>query len=1037
MVSRETRPVGKTVFPKKLILSVSKGDALRGLSRESSCVFLLEYRLIKSSPVIACLKTYEESFSLYQEVLSAGGAPTFFFPEKNTDYIVPGFLSSRERYRQEVFFTPPRKNPIYITTKTGLREKNIPNKNKVSAEKIFIKVNKKNKLKKVIKKLISFGYKRVDCVYDPGTFRTAGDILDIYPLHFDFPIRCSFNFNTPDRLTYFNPTTQISTDPINRISIYGKGLGAQASDNIDLAAHVSGGAVFSLSIKNERYKLSPQKTSGKTKDIKTSALFIDGATRAERLDCVYKQIKNNPNCRVFLSGPKNRHKVIKTALNTPTTKIKPNINKGFYSQAYCFLVVSIRDVLKEKKYIEKWKTENQQDTQVFTAKNLFELNDGDFLVHKKFGIGIFRGLEKENISSVSRESIKIEYKNNSFVFVSIENLDLIHKYIGTSSAPVVSALGSKKWGQELAKTRKAVQAVAKEIIDLYAKKQNLRPFNYLTDAELEGALVSSFAFKETPDQKAAIDAVLKDMLKPRPMDRLVCGDVGFGKTEVAIRAIMRATISKKASIFLCPTTILADQHYITCKERLGSLGVRIELLSRFKTKKEQIKIMKKCEGGLIDLLIGTHRLLSPDVFLSSLGLLIIDEEHRFGVKHKEKIRKLKTHLDVISLSATPIPRTLQQSSVGLRTISLIQTPPISRKPIITEVRFFNWALINKYIEQELKHGGQTYFVHNDVGSLPFIAKSISKSFPGVSVEYIHGQMPDLRLEERVLSFFEGGVDVLVCTTIIESGLDVSNANCIIINNAQNFGLSQLYQMRGRVGRGERQARCLLTLPQKKLKNQAFQRLKTIEQYTSLGAGYDISIKDLEIRGAGSLFGYKQSGHISSVGFELYCDILKDELDSNIDKKKKLRFPEIILGKDALIPEHYIRPPAQRLGFYDRISTAINVSAIKKIEEELFDRFGDFPKETQSLIDLATVRAVFKNTSVCKVFINEDVARLELDDIKPYKSLDVLISAIIDWGSVKNFKPTFSKTKKENLIVVLRYSGFDSGMFVIKNFSKLF
>ena len=318
-----------------------------------------------------------------------------------------------------------------------------------------------------------------------------------------------------------------------------------------------------------------------------------------------------------------------------------------------------------------------------------------------------------------------------------------------------------------------------------------------------------------------------------------------------------------------------------------------------------MSILEKASAGKVDLLIGTHRLLSPDVIVHSLGLLIVDEEHRFGVRHKEKIRSLKAHLDVITLSATPIPRTLQQSTVGLRDITRIQTPPVSRKPINTDVRYFDWALINGYIKRELQHGGQVYFVHNDIRSLSYLADTVSKTFPKAAVGYIHGQLPSRELEQRVLSFFEGGIDVQICTSIIESGLDVSNSNCMIINDAHNFGLSQLYQMRGRVGRGERQANCLLLVPKKRLDQRAYRRLKTIEQYTSLGSGYDISMKDLEIRGAGSLFGYKQSGHISAVGFEMYCELLKDEINSALEKEDQQRHPDIVLNVDALIPDHYI------------------------------------------------------------------------------------------------------------------------------------
>ena len=421
----------------------------------------------------------------------------------------------------------------------------------------------------------------------------------------------------------------------------------------------------------------------------------------------------------------------------------------------------------------------------------------------------------------------------------------------------------------------------------------------------------------------------------------------------------------------------------------------------------------------------------------SLGFLVVDEEHRFGVRHKEKIRGLKAQLDVITLSATPIPRTLQQSTAGLRNITRIQTPPISRKPINTDVCFFDWDLINKYIERELVCGGQVYFVNNNINSLPFITDTVSKTFPKFVSSHIHGQMPSGDLEERVLSFFEGGIDILVCTSIIESGLDVTNSNCIIINDAQNFGLSQLYQMRGRVGRGERQAHCLLLVPKKQLDSRAFRRLKTIEQYTSLGSGYDISMKDLEIRGAGNLFGYKQSGHIGAVGFEMYCSLLKDEIDTALNNNDHQRFPDVVLNVDALIPDHYIKKPSQRLGFYDQLSRGANIKDIERVRVELHDRFGRPPKETESLINLARIRLLFKNTSINRIEAGHDVAVFEFDDIGPFKSIENLIFQISDWAAINKLQFNFGKTTAQNLLFTFHYKNFESGVSVLCDFAKLF
>jgi len=662
---------------------------------------------------------------------------------------------------------------------------------------------------------------------------------------------------------------------------------------------------------------------------------------------------------------------------------------------------------------------------------------GDYVVHRLFGVGVFLGLTIQSGSSGTRESVEIKYANNARVFVSIEKMDLIHRYVGSKKDPAVSSLGSKKWLSDVSKTRKAVRLVAKELIELYANKKKKRLFQYSPENDLDGALSRSFPFVETLDQKRAIKEVLSDMDKEVPVDRLVCGDVGFGKTEVALRAIMKSVLSKKQSVFLCPTTILADQHFITCTERLGPLGIKIGLLSRFKTKNEQQKILSLLQKREIDVLIGTHRILSQDVVIPELGLLVVDEEHRFGVTHKEKIRSMKQQVDVLTLSATPIPRTLQQSLVGIRDVSLIQTPPKSRKPIETTVRYFDWDTICTYIERELSRGGQVYFLHNRVDGLSFLTHKLQDAFPRVVVENIHGQMSSKELESRILSFFSGGIDILACTTIIESGLDVTNANCIIVNDAQNFGLSQLYQIRGRVGRGQNQAHCLLLVPRKQLEQRAHHRLKTLEQYTSLGSGYDISMKDLEIRGAGSLFGYKQSGHISSVGFEMYCDLLKSEVDLVMENSGDVRFPNIVFSEDALINESYIENPAQRLEFYNRFSRAKTTDDMLKIKHELSDRFGGLPVETKNLLFIADARILFKNTSVSKLSINGDGLVLVLDDIGPYLSLGKLFSAFDSFSHVENVSHAFGKTKSGKLSVSFSAAGIVPSMRLLLKCSRLF
>jgi len=1027
------------VFTKKLIGCVFSGGGVSGLTIDSLLVFLDDIRNTKQVPAICSLKTNELAYGVYEAGISSLGKSVLYYPEKPKIEMVPGFISLEERHRNEVFYGPKRKrDPLIITTDVALSTKDIPITNKKMGNFLVLSSGEKQSREKIIEALLGFNYDPVETVYDPKTFCSRGDIVDIFPPYFVYPVRLSFNFDTIDKVSFFDPASQLSTKNLNKTIIKGPVVGPQDINNIDLIGLFPGSAVLKIIRQKKTYSLFGRGDTTNPFDIKASVVSLNKRTKTQKVLELQKTIDENKNLRLFFSGKKKDIETISGVAGVHGKTITQKINKGFFSHKVNSLVVSANDFLNKQTHVEKWLPQEKKEKKLVTLQSMAGLENGSFLVHKKFGVGIYRGMVTQLQPVGSREAIKVEYQDGAVVFVSVENMGVLHRHLGTKGDPAVSSLGSKKWNQEVIKAKKAVHLVVKDLINTYSKKQNPRAFTYKTDDELEGALAASFSFTETPDQTNAINDVLGDMLSPCPMDRLICGDVGFGKTEVALRAIMRAVISKKGCMFLCPTTILADQHYITCKERLESLGVRVALLSRFKTKKEQRVVLEKTASGLVDLLIGTHRLLSPDVIFPSLGLLVVDEEQRFGVRHKEKMRTLQSSLDVITLSATPIPRTLQQSTSGLRNISRIQTPPKSRKPINTEVRFFDWDLISFYIENELDNEGQVYFVHNDIESMSFISEKISFLFPSLVVVLAHGRLPSKELEKRVLSFFDGGIDVLVCTSIIESGLDVTNSNCIIINNAQNFGLSQLYQMRGRVGRGGRQARCLLLVPKKEINKTAHRRLKTIEKYTSLGSGYDISMKDLEIRGSGSLFGYEQSGHISSVGFEMYCELLKNEVNAALDKTEDQRLPHVHLEADALIPDFYIKSQSQRLEFYDRLShNDVSVLKIDAIIEELKDRFGNPPQETKNLTALARIRALYKNTSVVHVEANLGFATVEFDDIKPFQSAGVMVSQITKWAVKNNFKFSFSKTQRQNLLFSFFYKDLGVGLAGVCRFAKLF
>ena len=1039
MVSRETVMENSglySVFQKKIFDDFESGTSLGQLTLDAAALFLCAASNKLKSNIFLSFKNEKSAYSFY--LLAAVLEPDcfLFYPAADLGEKVPGFNIESERYREEALIKLEEKNHFYIcvTTVSSLKEKNISIGSSSSLSSMSICPGNKIDRDDVIDRLRSWGFKKTDTVAEPKDFAWRGDILDVFPIYFRRPVRVVFNFDQVENIFVFDPLTQLTTKTVARLNIKGFSSVAPVDIYINLIDY-AGPSIVAECIHSGGGAELRRGTDGRAKNLGCLPIDFKNHLLTKRIS----QIKNETPWtlgNLFIVGNENEKALLGDKFKGATW-ISGNLQKGFFSPFLKISVLSSSDILNEKRSAEKWAPVPSKQHKSLTLNDISSLGIGDYVVHRLFGIGVFRGLTIQNDSVGTRESLEVEYANNARVFVSIEKMDLIHRYVGSKKDPTMSPLGSKKWLSDVSKTRKAVRLVAKELIELYANKKKERPFRYSLENDLDGALAASFPFVETPDQKRAIDETLEDMDTENPVDRLICGDVGFGKTEVALRAIMKSVLSKKQSVFLCPTTILADQHFITCTERLAPLGIKTGLLSRFKTKKEQLKTLSLLQKKEIDVLIGTHRVLSQDVVIPELGLLVVDEEHRFGVSHKEKIRSMKQQVDVLTLSATPIPRTLQQSLVGIRDVSLIQTPPKSRKPIETTVRYFDWDTIAEYIERELSRGGQVYFLHNKVGGLSFITHKLRTAFPRAVVENIHGQMSSKELESKVLSFFNGGIDVLACTTIVESGLDVTNANCIIVNDAQNFGLSQLYQIRGRVGRGQSRAHCLLLVPRKQLEQGAHRRLKTLEQYTSLGSGYDISMKDLEIRGAGSLFGYKQSGHISSVGFEMYCNLLKSEVDLVVKNSADVQFPSIVFGEDALINEGYIENPAQRLEFYNNFSRAKTTKDVLKIKHELNDRFGKLPIETKNLLFIAKTRVLFKNTSVSKVSIDKAGIVLVLGDVEPYPSLDKLFMAFEKFSVAENINHVFGKTKTGELSVSFSVDGIVPSMNLLLRCACLF
>ena len=631
-----------------------------------------------------------------------------------------------------------------------------------------------------------------------------------------------------------------------------------------------------------------------------------------------------------------------------------HIAEGYEYPMLKFTVIAESDIFGKAKKKKKRKIYEGRKIQNFS-----ELKPGDYVVHENHGLGIYQGIEKIEVDKITKDYMKIAYAKGGNLYIPATQLDLIQKYASADAKkPKLNRLGSQEWVKTKKRVRGAVKVIAKDLVELYAVRQNQEGYVYGPDTVWQQEFEEMFPFEETEDQMHAIEAVKKDMESKKIMDRLICGDVGYGKTEVAIRAAFKAVQEDKQVVYLVPTTILAQQHYNTFVQRMKEFPVRVDLMCRFRTPSQQKKTIQDLKKGLVDIVIGTHRVLSKDVEFKNLGLLIIDEEQRFGVQHKEKIKKMKENVDVLTLTATPIPRTLHMSLIGIRDMSVLEEAPEERMPIQTYVMEYNDEMVREAIERECARQGQVYYVYNRVEDIADVAGRIQKLVPDVNVAYAHGQMREHELEKIMYDFINGEIDVLVSTTIIETGLDISNVNTMIIHDADRLGLSQLYQLRGRVGRSNRMAYAFLLYRRDKLlKEVAEKRLAAIREFTDLGSGFKIAMRDLEIRGAGNLLGAEQHGHMEAVGYDLYCKMLNEAVKQLKGEMEEEDFTTTIdLNVDAFIPDSYIPNEYQKLDIYKRIAAIESDEEREDMEEELIDRFGDSPKKVGTLLEVAALKA---------------------------------------------------------------------------------
>ena len=869
-----------------------------------------------------------------------------------------------------------------------------------------------------IKNLLLNGFERRDFVSTQGDIAIRGGIVDIYPLGWDNPLRIEFFGNDVESIRSFDPLSQRSINKYDKVEFISKifhsateitkttifdyiqrdtiylfdsqelfeidEISKHIDDkNISILFNAFGEAdiniksasqpKFNSSIKNfctELRKLAHNKYN--------FYICADGKIHLERIrDLVEGSLENmelgSTDDEAMLESPQNTIKSIKWLDNTLSKGfISEQLSLGFFTEHELFGRIRIQDSRKIRKKAGG-----------LTLKELKELNIGDFVVHVDKGIGKFDGLETVTIGGNNQECVRLIFADGDILNVNLNYIHKVQKYAAEEGVqPKLSKLGSGEWERKKSKTKKKLKDIARELIMLYAKRKSIKGYSFPTDTLWQKEFEASFIYEDTPDQAKTTIEVKDDMISETPMDRLVCGDVGFGKTEIAIRAAFKAVQTGKQVAVLVPTTILAQQHYMTFKDRLNNYPVNTDVISRFRSPTEQKEIITRLKYGGIDILIGTHRLLSKDIQFKDLGLLIIDEEHRFGVGAKEKLRELRAHIDTLTLTATPIPRTLNFSLMGARDLSVIETPPRNRIPVFTEILEWNDKLVVKSINDEIKRGGQVFFVNDKIEDLERIRMNLQMSMPLIRFGLAHGQMKTQELEDTMEKFIEGKYDVLVTTKIVESGLDIPNANTIIINRSHKFGLAELYQLRGRVGRSNIQAFCYLIIPAiKSLSPISLRRLQAIEEFSDLGSGFQLAMRDLEIRGAGNMLGPEQSGYINEIGFELFHKIL-DEAVAELryeefgevfkDKKanEEMKFfnedIQIDIGSDALLPSDYVNSDTERFSYYKRLYNVCNVQELQEIIDEITDKFGKPPVQAKQLYFAVRLRIAVLNTGFTKV-----------------------------------------------------------------------
>lgn len=915
--------------------------------------------------------------------------------------------------RMKVLGLLTRKEPAIILVSANAAMQKDMSKQDFENASIQLEINKIYDYDKILEQLVSLGYEHTDKIEQIGQFCARGGIIDVYPINSDTPIRIEFFDNEIESIREFDIDSQCSLNNIAKCeilpliqmdnngvsSIFLAYLHKNCNVILDEPLHLKEAVIGSVKenpeIKEFVYEWNYILAAAKKHNLMYISLMMQRIPDTEpeslisvavkstapfqkQMHLLGEEIKNwleQQNEILICLGDKEKihylqdvleqQKIFVSRADEPTELSKDRVTfivgsllNGFEFPQSKLVVITEKDILgRQKKKLRPRQSGKNKNEKIAHFR---DINIGDYVVHVNHGIGKYLGVETLKIGNVHRDYLHIKYSGTDKLFVPTDQVNLIQKYIGSEGeVPRLSKMNGTTWKKAKAKAKASVENIAKELINLYAQRKNGKGFAFAPDTPWQKEFEDAFPYEETTDQLRAIAEIKADMEKSEPMDRLLCGDVGFGKTEVAIRAAFKAVMNNKQVAVLVPTTVLVQQHYQTFSNRFNEFGPKIGIICRFNSPKEQKKVLEDLELGQIDILIGTHAILNEKkVKFKDLGLLIVDEEQRFGVKQKEKIKRISKNIDVLSLSATPIPRTLHMSLVGARDMSVIETPPQERFPVQTYVIENNDMIIKDAIKREIRRGGQVYFIYNRVESIENMYLHLTAMLPDVKIGIAHGQMGEEELERAMLNFYEGKYDILLATSIIENGLDVSNANTIIIYDADYFGLSQLYQMRGRVGRSKQMAFAYFIYQKDKILSEtAEKRLQAIKEFAQLGSGFKIAMRDLEIRGAGDLLGSQQHGHISSVGFEMYCRLLEEAVETLQTGKppKEIIEPTIELKEDAYLDGEYINDATNKIEVYQRIAAIRTNKHADQLEEELLDRFGPMTVPVMKLMKIARIK----------------------------------------------------------------------------------